>query len=94
MDCAGYAVRRTGALSAGCLEEYNQGDSGWLGRSGGGEEVVGKPISRKPTLDGRTEPLLTPPELLDRLARLVTPPRQETRGPRWTRRGAADAGWE
>lgn len=31
---------------------------------------------RKPTLDGRTELLLTPHQLLDRLARLVTPPRR------------------
>jgi hypothetical protein len=30
---------------------------------------------RKPTLDGRTELILTPLELLDRLAHLVTPPR-------------------
>jgi hypothetical protein len=30
---------------------------------------------RKPTLDGRTELVLTPLELLDRLAHLVTPPR-------------------
>jgi len=30
---------------------------------------------RKPTVDGRTELVLTPLELLDRLARLVTPPR-------------------
>jgi len=30
---------------------------------------------RKPTLDGRTELILTPLELLDRLAYLVTPPR-------------------
>ena len=30
---------------------------------------------RKPTLDGRTELVLTPVELLDRLAHLVTPPR-------------------
>jgi len=30
---------------------------------------------RKPTIDGRTELTLTPLELLDRLARLVTPPR-------------------
>jgi len=31
---------------------------------------------RKPTLDGRTELILTPLELLDRLAHLVTPPRR------------------
>ena len=30
---------------------------------------------RKPTVDGRTELYLTPLELLDRLSRLVTPPR-------------------
>ena len=30
---------------------------------------------RKPTLDGRTELILTPMELLDRLSKLVTPPR-------------------
>ncbi len=30
---------------------------------------------RKPTVDGRTELVLTPLELLDRLAHLVTPPR-------------------
>ena len=30
---------------------------------------------RKPTLDGRTELILTPLELLDRLSKLVTPPR-------------------
>ena len=30
---------------------------------------------RKPTVDGRTELILTPLELLDRLAHLVTPPR-------------------
>jgi len=30
---------------------------------------------RKPTIDGRTELILTPLELLDRLAHLVTPPR-------------------
>jgi hypothetical protein len=30
---------------------------------------------RKPTMDGRTELILTPLELLDRLAHLVTPPR-------------------
>ena len=30
---------------------------------------------RKPTMDGRTELVLTPLELLDRLAHLVTPPR-------------------
>ena len=30
---------------------------------------------RKPTLDGRTELVLTPLELLDRLAKLITPPR-------------------
>ncbi|MBE0564766.1 MAG: transposase, partial [Krumholzibacteria bacterium] len=31
---------------------------------------------RKPTTDGRTGLLLTPHQLLDRLARLVTPPRR------------------
>ena len=31
---------------------------------------------RKPTIDGRTELILTPLELLDRLAHLVTPPRR------------------
>ncbi len=31
---------------------------------------------RKPTVDGRTELILTPLELLDRLAQLVAPPRQ------------------
>lgn len=31
---------------------------------------------RKPTVDGRTELILTPLELLDRLANLVTPPRR------------------
>ena len=31
---------------------------------------------RKPTLDGRTKLLLTPHQLLDRLAQLVTPPRR------------------
>jgi len=30
---------------------------------------------RKATVDGRTELYLTPLELLDRLARLITPPR-------------------
>jgi len=30
---------------------------------------------KKPTLDGRTELYLTPPDLLDRLAKLITPPR-------------------
>ncbi|MEZ4386189.1 MAG: transposase [Candidatus Krumholzibacteriia bacterium] len=30
---------------------------------------------RKPTVDGRTELILTPPEFLDRLTYLVTPPR-------------------
>ena len=35
---------------------------------------------RKPILDGRTELILTPPELLDRLAYLVTPPRITTSG--------------
>jgi len=34
---------------------------------------------RKPTMDGRTELILTPLELLDRLAWLVTPPRQPMR---------------
>jgi len=32
-------------------------------------------ISNKPTIDGRTEIYLTPQELLDRLSKLITPPR-------------------
>jgi len=43
-----------------------------LGRLNDGQLVYSL---RKPTMDGRTELVLAPLELLDRLAHLVTPPR-------------------
>ena len=47
---------------------------------------------RKPTTDGRTELLMTPRQLLDRLAQLVTPPRRHMHP--YCGVLAPDAGWE